>query len=456
VFDSATVSSLKNVSSIPKTEYENSKEKFGTDKDFVSIDQIVKNLDFKSNSISGIEKEFMKFIEKKLPNLNKVKVSYELMEKKTRRMNFDAYPQVKIEIGKMTFPAIDVRGQDFKYIVRATGLKTATGILKMYEEHKLWAPNFCASIISDDSAFMADEAIGFVMAVDPNNIYLTSPSDIHSPTYNPGAPEKEADFSTYEFNAVYRKLTIVNAYIDQISRNADLGKARNDYVKMQRLIIVQEQSKLDLKGVALNSTDAKTLQNQISDIQKELIRLNEKYKHLIPEGRAGTFSDGLTMPEFELLALMDHYKNAEDVDEDQKKNEFQKLFGREGTDIVGELKKSLDLISGLLAETDRMSSEGESVSVFHCAFRPLTGPDEILDQTMRPAFADQHGRIAYNELNIHLEKEGERVNRPTEVKALLINQTTLDNCGNKPQVKQALVNAMTQAKAMGIPILFKS
>jgi hypothetical protein len=472
---------VQQMRSVQKALHEKEKEEFGTDGNFISIDHLMDNLDFGSNTISPREEQFLRFAERQLPSLNKAKIGYEMMERIARKFNSDFYPKIELEIGGVAYQASDLRGQDYKFIVRASGIEKGEGLLKMFDEHKLWGPNFCASVISDDiDYYMANETIGFVMAVDPKNIYLTNPTDIQSPTYNPSRDGENAKLFTTEFNATYRKLTVVNAYIEQISKNAGMGDVKNNYIKAQRLRVFQEQLKIEMEDLAeklkampiekfSGSERTTMLQKQEvllkalkenlmtqNEVKTSLNQMEKNHEHLKADGQLGSFVDALSLPEFTLKNMIDHYQNQKWGSQEDQKVEYQRIFEREGSDIVEELKKSLDLISNLQGQLDKTSESGENFPVFRRAFRPILGPDEILSETMRPSFQNQHGRLPYNELNIHLEKEDERKNRPSEVSALIISQASLASCESDPKKMEHLQKALNKAKEMNIPILIKS
>ncbi|CRX37467.1 hypothetical protein [Estrella lausannensis] len=478
---SAKQAELQQKRAVQKALHEKENAEFGTDGKFISIDHLMDNLDFGSNTLSPREEQFIRLAERQLPSLNKAKIGYEMMERMARKFNPDSYPKMELNIGGVAYQASDLRGQDYKFIVRASGMEKGESLLKMFDEHKLWGPNFCASVISDDiDYYMANETIGFVMAVDPKNIYLTNPTDIQSPTYNPSRDGEEARLFTTEFNATYKKLTVVNAYVEQLSKNAGMGGVKNDYMKAQRLRVFQEQLKVEQKGIEeeLGAIPTEKLSKKKRTAVRErqevllkalnenlmtqegvktsLAKIEKKHEHLRGPGQMGSFVDVLSLPEFTLKQMVDHYQNKEWGSQKRQEAEYQKIFGREGSDIVGELKKSLDLISNIQEQEDKTSEKGESFPVFRRAFRPILGPDEILSETMRPSFQDQHGRLPYNELNIHLEKEDERKNRPSEVSALIISQASLESCQKDPKKMEHLQKTLNKAKEMNIPILIKS
>jgi len=396
-----------------------------------SFDWIVQTIQFNGQPLTEEETIFMGFFISKLPNMNKALLAYELLEKRTKKLNpanNDHFRRQIVSVHGEKFQSYVINEWESPLMIHSVGLNE-WGLKKLdLIQSGDFNSSLCVSIIEEDSVFFNHGcSLGFVLAANPGTIVATNSHDIQSPPIN--VSETSRTLSQGEdFHNFYKKISLVTSYIDMIYRTSGLSLGQtDDYSRFLRLQSLRQ-------SLQSQPADDAVIQ-ELALIVEEILVI--KQKHL----GSGMFSKGYDLyeglPFFQLNTLIEHYSNMHPEDE---ASEFFKIFGRQGSGIVQELQKSLGFLKSFQNEPE----------MFRFYFNTVQSPREILAKTSKGGGEG----FPWNEINLDLRQKPGMTGNGAEVKALIINQSTLDR--EKTNRSNKLLEMFKKAKSLNIPILIRA
>lgn len=393
-----------------------------------SLKEMMDSIAFDGKPLTGYEKAILNFYRSKLVSYNKAKIGYDLIEKNTRSLKLKDFKKMTHETATgFEYECYDLSSSHYQFLIHSTNLKNSAEFLKIFNEKDLKSPSLCASLLGPDTSFFeASRFVAFVLAVDPNNIILTSKQDVQTPAYNGSNGNKAVLEMTEDFYNFYEKVQVLVSYVDSLYQATGIdgkGSVWNDYQKFNRLSVQKEDTR--------NGVDEK------KELEKEWSDLIQRY----PNGELQQ-----DLPEFQLTQLIKHYENVLQIEE----GEFLRLFGYEGKNegIVAELKAYLIKIKELKAN-DTIETDTGKKYLWRNTLNRLQGPSELLSQTK----TKYSSGFMYNEINIRLDYENNRKTRPLEVKAIIIEKS-LANSKLRRDV-ESLESLIEYANKNNLPIFLR-
>lgn len=309
--------------------------------------------------------------------------------------------------------------KDQKFLIHSTDFSNAIPLIRILQAHDFPSQTMCTSLIDSQSSFFhADRAnrIALILAVDANQIVMTSLTDISTPT-DPKVASK--------FYNQYKKLQLLTERIHHIHQSSGQISIAQKYKTLTKLkneafwrrdALREAQKKISSFGA---STDEEWEFADEADkmFVKEIIKSNrlidsyfkerEKVVKDYEELDIRQFGDYDPLdcmfkwePMIELAQLIKYYE--ENPEKNQSTEEFMKIFNHtsSGIGIVEELKKYKKLVQNL-----RLQSL-------------LLSPDVLLT----------HGdTFQHNEVNLKLDTFG---TRGPEVRGVLVTRHMLETYAN--------------------------
>jgi len=432
---------------IEKKDVENLKNKvlLLIQKDLPSFDLIAAAIDFQDTPLTSDEAWFCQQFAKKFPNLSAAKSKYRSLKNLPLIVTGNEKPE-KFNGTSFTCKQL-AKDPANKFFVHTTSSDT---ILKKMKDQSLGG-TICASLISGNTSFFHPESnIAIILEVDPACIATTAKEDVQSPMYNPA---KNADHQVvakkyYDF---HKKFQTLATYVDLIYKNFYGAEATDDFTLFQRLLAQEEYLGEKIKNLQphcenLGSENSEHLQKKLElarwthgreTLQKQILQLQTKHKDdPIFQSKNQWKIEGVTS--FQLRTLISHFKSH--PDENRPEN-FQAIFGRDGQDVLAELEKGYQFVQNILNTGDVLSKM--NISRF-------LDPDELLAQTHNTL---DHGYFNYNEVGLDLRPETGFDASMLQVYGILIDRALMLNRKNadNPNLSQIIQTA----KEHKIPIYFR-
>lgn len=315
------------------------------------------------------ERSFLQGLRRHLPHLNKALISYELLQKKTEKMDLSDFKKGQIDIQG---ESIDVyyasKEADYQYIIHsAESIYSAESVIDRKKKQTF----LCCSLVSPDTNFYKpDESYGIILSCDPRSLVTGTREDAFTP-YN----FRDDQTRCLQFYSFYQRLQIFTGYVDELYRGSGIRSEHptDDLSQINRLSSMQE----------MNEESRNTLQ-AVKNGREESELINQ-------------YAEGVAA--HQLKALARYYK-----DDPAKLREVERC-----SEILENYQRS---------------------GHFHDYIHPLQEPGEILRQTgfQRPNLYNYYGLRPYNEINIDLRTYSGQGKNLIEVKGVLIDRSEYDKC----------------------------
>lgn len=365
-------------------------------------------------------------------------------------------------ISKKTFQAYPLP-QSQKFMIHATHLSNIPALAEKFERRQFSASTMCVSLINATTGFFMDKSDEFgalVLAVDPRQIVLTSPTDIASPTpaVSPNAYKNkltERRSNAYRFYHTHQSILRLSQRIETIHKASgfvkskvvemrDVGKKIENklYLIERRLKFMEEEmqgdNKIDprrLQELTQEILEHKALMDQtkleLTEIKNQLDRIDQKDLFM---------SLDLDYLPLSMRRLIMHYQ--ENPEKNDSPEEFQKIFGYPGQDINRELEKYTSFLnrSGLFGVGDVAKSQR------------LEFPEDLL--ALREQF-QKYNYFKHTEINVKIDSAHARAR---SVEGIILRRKTIEAYSRKDPLDsqtQQFFWMIQYAQENDIPILIQ-
>ncbi len=360
-----------------------------------SLDLVEGLVNRRGKPISPPEERLMVRLERHLPDLNRARASWELLQRETDRMALDlalgnsSFQKMNIRVGGETFSAHGISGSPYRFLVHASGPEEGTPEEVLRERNQLGF--VCTSVVSDNNRDFYEQhrKFGIVLSADAGAVAKTIREDGYTP-YD----ECESPNEFYRFS---RRLQLLTGAIDRLYRESGVQGVHvsDSFSRMNRLLSARE---LD----------------PAAEQQIEQLRGGRNNQQLNAE-----YCLGLAWKKVEEL------ESSGRIQDPERKREFERC-------------KSL--LQEIMSDA----------TVFNRHIHPILPPEELLRQT---PFQSMHrynkfGERPFNEINLDL---GAGVARQdlVAVRAVLFDRKALETRPGD------FLPILKDAKEKGIPILLK-
>lgn len=451
--------------------------------------------------ITPLEENYINMTLARSPNHLKKITFFEQIQEKTVELTDNPKRlemlKIQVKIGDKKYTVYDLDNKlaeslNYQFIGISGLLQNAVDDVHGCNEAR-W-PLMSSSLIDAQHQFFQESSqrVFQVLAVPPEAIVTTFPTDVHAPYSGINTQEhwygmaKRAKVLTDHVESAYHQfktlqaqkdpasqelLTPISTPFDQMIRLRELSQERSQFLASLKENLGNDKGKIALIDLMLTTlNDPKQRQNPgeiqalIQDFRNNLVPQNLKERDLkelqdiilkivkleneFPQLKVRAFYEEppafeITRTKLQLAALKEFYGTVQ-MTEEQRKNEFRKLFLADDPsgvyDIVGELNKTEALIQQIPKIIPSDFDRPQAGLRFATNVNRFMGPQEVLSETPHDA---------HNELNLEAKRPGVLV-----IKALIIPRHVFEK-GNQEDVKK-LRDILNLAKKNHIPVFIRS